>query len=748
MVKLSSVLLVILISFAALSSPAQNGDRQRAYQQAADYYMSGIRRAPKDLKLHRELMEMFRERGLISIPVAIYRNWVERSPNDHVMLYLLGYAYLMSHGTPMMEGSPDPLSLAEENLKTALEKRPRFPDAVSALGDLYLKAGKPELAVAKWEEAIKLNSRFEPANLSLARFYRSQKEYDKAVEKYQRAISLKPKKVAVRYLELGLTYMDMDNLDKAEDAFQKAKKYDSKMAMAYYKLGQVHARRGDSSKAVKLYRTGREYDPDNAEVAYELAHIFLDANDTKYALLSMERGLATDAIDPEIGKELTTFIEKGTVAAADFMSQLANFEYSGNFHLHYFLGKLYLKMGENEDRALKHFKLAAALDPSNDDVNHHLGLLQGKPEPQKTVEPGAVEVGEAAEARAELLFKEAQGYLEKGLEGKFIETAQEALALNPNRADVHLQLGIIFKKRADIYKNNSQKKQEDAALEEAAKHYQQAAMLQLDAQLWYELGLLYERQKKIKAVRIYDKAIQLDPNFARAYYRRGDFRLNYKVGRVSVRMYEPQVAVPDLKKAIELDPKLADAHFSLGTAYHQMDMPEEATAEFVKTVEFDPNNVKAHIYLAQDYAAAGENKKVIEHLSKAAELDDTNAEVLKALGAMQLKHGGDSGVKAAQEALKKALELRPDDAEILMNYAYTLYLDRLFNEAIDKFKKAIEILPDYPEAHYNLALSYRAVRKHELAQLHWTKVTQLVPGTPLADKAKEFMKESKSSEAP
>ena len=746
--KLSCILLIILMSFAALSSPAQNDDRQRVYQQAADYYFSNTRRTPNDLELHRELMDMFGERGLIGVAVAIHKNSVERNPNNPTTFYLLGYAYLMSHGMPMMEGAPDPLVMAEENLKTALEKRPRFSDAASALGDLYLKAGKPELAVAKWEEALKLDSRSEPANLSLARFYRSQKEYAKAVENYERAISLNPRNVAVRHLELGLTYMDMDNLDKAEYAFLQAKKYDSKMAMAYYKLGQVHARRGDSNEAIKLYRTGRKHDPDNAEVAYELAHIFLDTNDTRYALLSMERGLATDAIDPEIGKELIASIEKGTAAAADFMSQLAGFEYSGNFHLHYFLGKLYMKMGENEDRALKHFKLAAELDPSNDDVNHHLGLLQRGPEPQKTAPPGAVAVDESAEARAEPLFKEAQGYLEKGMEGKFIEIAKEALAINPNRADVHLQLGIIFRKRANIYKNNGQKKQEDEALEEAVKHYEQAAMLQLDAQMWYEVGLLYERQKKIKAVRIYDKAIQLDPNFALAYYRRGDFRLNYKVGRVSVRMYEPQVAVPDLKKAIELDPKLADAHFSLGTAYHQMDMPEEATAEFVKTVEFDPNNVKAHIYLAQDYAAAGENKKVIEHLSKAAELDDTNAEVLKALGAMQLKHGGDSGVKSAQKALRKAVELRPDDAEILMNYAYTLYLDRLFNEATDKFKKAIEIQPDYPEAHYNLALSYRAARKHDLAQLHWEKVMQLVPGTPLADKAKEFMKETKSLESP
>lgn len=749
--RLSTIVIVLLMSFAALSSWAQEDERQNALQEAEDFYVKSVRRSPNNLELHRDLMEMFREKRLTNIPIAIYRNSLNRNPDNLMLLYFLGYAYLMAHGQPMPEGEPEPLIVAEENLRAALKIRPRYADAISALGDVYLERGQPTLAVERWQEAMEINSRFEPAHFSIARFYRSQKEYGKAVDNYQRAISLKPKSIAIRYLELGLTYMDMGDLDNAEAAFQKARRSDSKMAMVYYKLGQVYAKRGKRDKAVKTYRTGRKYDPDNAEVAYELGLIFLETNDTRYALLSVERGLVADALDPETSKELTSRIEEGTVPAASFMSQLADFEYSNNFYLQYFLGKLYLKIGENDGRARKHFELAAGLDDSNADVYYQLGLLQEKLEPekpekareqyQKAVELGGVSAaGEDAAAQADLLFKAAQGYLEEGLEGKFIETARQGLAIYANRADIHLQLAKIFNKRAEIYKNNGNKKQETEALKETVKHYEQVAALEPDAQRWYNLGVLYEWQKKVKAVRAYDKAVQLDPGFAMAYYRRGYFRFNYKVGPMSVRMYEPEVAVEDFNKAIELDPKLADAHFALGTAYHQMEMPEEATAEFAKTVELDPGNVQAHIFLSQDYAAAGENQKVIEHLSKAAALDDSNAEVLKNLGAMQLQYGGDIGIKAAQKALAKAVKLTPDDAEVLMNYAYTLYLGERFNEAIEKFKKAIEIQPSYPKAHYNLALSYRALRKHDLALQHWGKVMEQAPGTPLAGKAEEFVK--------
>ena len=747
MIKSFSIVFAIILTCAVLSSWAQDEAQQEAIQQAADFYISKIRSDPENMTLHRELMNMFNEKGLIGIPIAIYKNSAEKFPTNPTVLYVLGYAYLT-------EGYPESLDMAEKNLKAALKEESQFPDALAALGDCYLKMERQELAPAKWKEAVGIDDKFEPAHLSLAKFYRSQKEYDKAVKEYQKTISLSPKSsiersatslyLAERYLGLGLTYFDMENIDRAEEEFLKAKRHEPKMAMAYYKLGQIYAKRGDRNKAVKIYRDGRKYDPDNAEVAYELAHIFLEKGDTKYALLSMERGLSAEAVDSKISEELIAYTEKGTIAAANFMSQLANFEYSDNFQLHYFLGKLYLDLDDKES-ALRHFKSAAGLSPSNADVHYQLGLLQEKLEPEKAREQyqKAVELGAS---EVDLLFKAAQGYLDEGLEGKFIETAQKALAIDPNRADVHLQLAEIFQKRANIYRNNGQKEQEDKAISEAVKHYKQAATLQPDAQKWYDLGLLYERQTGIRAVRAYDKAIQLNPNFALAYYRRGRFRLNYKVGRAKVLMYQPEVAVEDLKKAIELDPKMADAHFSLGRAYHQMNMPELATAEFAETVEIDPNNVRAHIYLAQDYAAAGENQKVIQHLSKAAKLDDSNAEVLKTLGAMQLKFGGDAAIKPARKILEKAWKLKPDDAEILNNYAYTLYLDKMFNDAIDKYSKALEIQPDYPEANYNLALAYSRVGKHQLALKHWEKVIKLAPESRMAVRSAEYAREVKKSQ--
>ena len=210
--RLSITVLIMLICFSAL---AQDQSQQEAFQQAVDFYLNRIRSDPNNLALHRELMNMYMGRGLIRIPISIYRDSAEKYPKNPIILYVLGYAYLLAVDDPLdFEDSLNSRQMAEENLKAALKERPMFPDALAALGNYYLKVGQPELALEKWKEAVEENSKFEPAHLSLARFYRSQKEYDKAIEEYQKSISFSSKShiqrsatslyIAERYLELGL----------------------------------------------------------------------------------------------------------------------------------------------------------------------------------------------------------------------------------------------------------------------------------------------------------------------------------------------------------------------------------------------------------------------------------------------------------------------------------------------------------------------------------------------------------------
>lgn len=86
-----------------------------------------------------------------------------------------------------------------------------------------------------------------------------------------------------------------------------------------------------------------------------------------------------------------------------------------------------------------------------------------------------------------------------------------------------------------------------------------------------------------------DKAIQMDPKSSMAY-------LSHGVGNY----YLPQafgggvdLAIKDFRKAIELNPKNADAWLWLGVALRRSNQPAEAQKAFAKSLEINPNRVWA-----------------------------------------------------------------------------------------------------------------------------------------------------------
>ncbi len=83
----------------------------------------------------------------------------------------------------------------------------------------------------------------------------------------------------------------------------------------------------------------------------------------------------------------------------------------------------------------------------------------------------------------------------------------------------------------------------------------------------------------------YNKAIELDPNYANAYIGRGG-----TYGYLS--QYER--SIEDFNKAIELDPDNAEAYNNRGAAYFYLNQYERAIEDFNKTIELYPNHNKAY----------------------------------------------------------------------------------------------------------------------------------------------------------
>jgi tetratricopeptide (TPR) repeat protein len=129
-------------------------------------------------------------------------------------------------------------------------------------------------------------------------------------------------------------------------------------------------------------------------------------------------------------------------------------------------------------------------------------------------------------------------------------------------------------------------------------------------------------------------------------------------------------ALDHLRKALEIEPDLADAYVSLGNALVQKGRTDEAIAQYRRALELQPGLVKAHTNLGVAYQQAGRTDEAIAQYQQALDLDP--------------------GLAAAHNNLGVALQ----------------QTGRL-NEAIAHFQKALELQPGYEGARDNLTGALR-----------------------------------------
>lgn len=137
----------------------------------------------------------------------------------------------------------------------------------------------------------------------------------------------------------------------------------------------------------------------------------------------------------------------------------------------------------------------------------------------------------------------------------------------------------------------------------------------------YFLGgrhLLYgESESSVKqALEFFNKAIELDPNFARAYVGRAECRLALsEFARVPFDE-SARKAEQDALSAIRIDPELAEAHAVYSKAKYALDEFAAAEDEAKKAIELNPS-------LADAYSALAHLKWITAELLEGAKLYET-----------------------------------------------------------------------------------------------------------------------------
>ena len=172
------------------------------------------------------------------------------------------------------------------------------------------------------------------------------------------------------------------------------------------------------------------------------------------------------------------------------------------------------------------------------------------------------------------------------------------------------------------------------------------------------------------AIRMYEKAIELDPTFSLAYTKLSEAHLVMYWMFYDRSEERLALAKQALDKALELNPHLPEVHMSLGWYYYN------------GCLDYD---------------------RALEEFAIAQKSQPNNSDLLLGIGAVQRRQGK---FEQALMHIKRAYELDPRSAMIARNLGDTYMLLRNYPEAERYYDRAISLSPDWPAPYARKAMLY------------------------------------------
>lgn len=181
---------------------------------------------------------------------------------------------------------------AKENLNKALALNPRSPLAHTTFGVLFQLEGEDELAEDHFKKAIRYAPDFSRARNNYGAFLFQAERYEEAIEQLEVAAS--DRFYAARpqvFQNLGVAYLRLNNIEKAESAFIRAVELRPDQARALLELAILRFESQAYAESRRMYQQFARFSQQNSRslwLCVRLARIFENKNDEASCSLALK----------------------------------------------------------------------------------------------------------------------------------------------------------------------------------------------------------------------------------------------------------------------------------------------------------------------------------------------------------------------------------------------------------------------------------------------------------------------------
>jgi len=205
----------------------------------------------------------------------------------------------------------------------------------------------------------------------------------------------------------------------------------------------------------------------------------------------------------------------------------------------------------------------------------------------------------------------------------------------------------------------------------------------------------YTKETNVQARIMFERAIDLDPEFAAAYGWLGFTHFHEWTFGWSKNPQSLELAFELAQRTLDLDDSLPLGHHLLGKVYSRKKQHEKAIAELKKAIALSPNSADGLVGLGYILNFAGRPEEAIG-------------------------------------LVKKAMRLNPMyPAYYLWELGHAYFITGRYEEAIETLKRVLDRNSNFMPAHVFLAASYSEIGREEDARAEVTEVERLSPQASL-----------------